>query len=101
MTVATNGNDTTSSAFDFDIVSALDGDDIVNGLHNGTILVGGNGNDAITTTFTLAGSFGSQTQIGGDGDDTLFIDHDGGNATGGATANYFLDGGDGIDDVDW
>ena len=99
MTVATNGADTTSSAFDFDVVSALDGDDIVNGVHNGAILLGGLGNDTITTTYTLNGPVGSQVQVGGDGDDTMFIDHDGGNATGSVTANFLMDGGDGIDTI--
>ena len=99
MTVGTSGNDTIASAFDFDVVSGLDGDDVLDGIHNGVILVGGLGNDVLDTTYTLAGSTGSHVQLGGDGDDMLSIDVDGNNTMGNITANFAMDGGEGADTI--
>lgn len=93
MSIGSNGNDTSNSAFDFDIVSGLDGDDTLNSLHNGVILLGGRGNDIMNTTYVATTELTSQIQIGGNGNDTMDANVTGGNGGGSSALNFLMDGG--------
>ena len=93
MSIGTNGNDTLSTTADFELVSALDGDDSVTSTHNGANLVAGKGADTLSSTHTLTAAIGLQTQLGGNGDDSLTANVSGGNAGGAATLVGVMDGG--------
>lgn len=101
MTIGTNGNDTLVTSAGFDILSGLDGDDMLESTHTGTILDGGKGVDDIETVVTISDgtTTASGVQLGGGGDDNLVLSILGSNNTGSITGNAAVDGGDNDDSL--
>ena len=73
--LGTRHNDTLSALADGDIVDGLQGDDHLSSNFNRTALIGGTGNDTLTTDVTIAPTdlHGIAIQDGGAGDDILNV----------------------------
>jgi len=97
-TYGTAGNDTILAEFAFgDLIDGLAGDDVITGLDGGDVLLGNSGRDTLYGmggNDTLDGGAGADRLYGGWGDDSLHPDS-------GGIANDYVDGGDGIDTIDY
>ena len=73
--LGTRHNDMLSALADGDIVDGLQGDDHLSSNFNRTALIGGTGNDTLTTDVTIAPTdlHGIAIQDGGAGDDILNV----------------------------
>src|SRR6476661_9279820 len=73
--LGTRHNDTLSALADGDIVDGLQGDDHLSSNFNRTALIGGTGNDTLTTDVAISPMdlHGIAIQDGGAGDDTLNV----------------------------
>jgi Ca2+-binding RTX toxin-like protein len=80
-----------------DLIDGLAGDDVITGLDGGDVLLGNSGRDTLYGmggNDTLDGGAGADRLYGGWGDDSLHPDS-------GGIANDYVDGGDGIDTIDY
>lgn len=97
-TYGTAGNDVLTAQYLYgDLIDGLAGDDIITGLDGADVLLGGDGRDTLygmAGDDTLDGGTGADRLYGGAGDDILHPDS-------GGIANDYVDGGDGIDTLDY
>lgn len=99
MTIGTNGNDSLAAVADFDLVSALGGNDLLFSSFNGTHMLGGMGDDTLTTNHTVDGALVVQTQIGGTGADQMSLQIGGTHSASDLQIVGVADGGFGNDDI--
>ena len=100
--LGTRHNDTLSALADGDIVDGLQGDDHLSSNFNRTALIGGTGNDTLTTDVTITPTdlHGTAIQDGGAGDDILNVNMHWSNITDGdLTSEVAVLGGSGDDQI--